>query len=173
MRDAIEEFLVLEALGGRAALVQDVGTATFVRTITRELARSRRCRVDVMRVGGRPAAAAVTLKGATTAWLWRAVRDERLAPGLAPDALLALELARTWRRQPGLELGDACGFGGHPALRPLWRERTTRGDLLLGVQPRDPAAASSVWAPQAVARALRTIAQSAYAGLTGQRVLSS
>jgi CelD/BcsL family acetyltransferase involved in cellulose biosynthesis len=174
VRDAVEEFLALEASGsGRAALIQDVGAATFVRTMTRDLARSRRCRVDVMRAGGRPVAAAITLKGARVVWLWRAVRDERLAPGLAPDALLALELARTWRKQPRLEFGDACGLGGHPALRPFWGEPTARGDLLIGLQPETPAAAGPPWAPQAMARTLRTIAQSAYANLTGRRVLSS
>jgi Acetyltransferase (GNAT) domain len=174
VRDAVEEFLALEASGsGRAALIQDVGAATFVRTMTRDLARSRRCRVDVMRVGGRPVAAAITLKGARIARLWRAVRDERLAPGLAPDALLALELARTWRKQPRLELGDALELGNYPALRPLWGEPTVRGDLLIGLQPELPAAAGPPWAPQAMARTLRTIAQSAYANLTGRRVLSS
>ena len=124
-----------------------------------------------MRIEGRPVAAAVTLKGAKTACLRRTVSDEPLASGL--DALLALELARTWRKQPRLGLGDACGLGGHPALRPLWREQTIRGDLLIGVQPGGFAVASSLWAPQAMARTLRTIAQSAYAGLTGRRVLRS
>src|SRR5215207_10123822 len=110
VRDAIEEFLVLEALErGRTALVQDVGTATFVRTMTHELARSRRCRVDVMRIGGRPVAAAIILKSAQRAWLWKIACDDRLA-ACASDALLALEGARTRRKHMRLELGHACGL---------------------------------------------------------------
>jgi hypothetical protein len=169
VRDAVEEFLAVEASArGNAALIQDVGTASFVRTMTRELARSRRCRVDVMRVGGKPVAAAIVLKSAHSAWLWRAACDRRFAP-YAPDALLALELARTRRNQTSLEIGDACGLWDDPMLDSLWRERTIRGDLLVAIRPgRSPAALPPPTRHRMV-RTLRFIARQAYAGLTKGR----
>lgn len=171
VRDAVEEFFVLEASAqGGSALIQDVGTASFVRTMTRELARSRRCRVDVVRVDGKAVAAAIVLKSARCVWLWKIACDERFAP-CAPDALLALELARTRRKQTRLELGDACGLHDHPMLRSLWRERMIRGDLLIAVRPGLSPRARPLQASHRMVRSIRWIAQQAYAGLTRKRAL--
>jgi len=161
VRDAVEEFLVLEALArGSAALIRDVGTASFVRTMTRELARSRRCRVDVMRIGGKPVAAAIILKSAQRAWLWKIACDDRLA-ACAPDALLALEGARTRRKHMRLEIGDACGLRDHPVVDHLRRERTPCGDVLIPVRPAPAPTAQPLRASPGMVRTLRLIAQQA------------
>lgn len=166
VRDAVEEFLVLEASArGSAALIQDVGTATFVRTMTREMARTRRCRVDILRVGGKPAAAAIVLKGPGCVWLWNLVEDPSLA-ARAPGALLARDIARTRPKRTRLEFGDAGGLGGDPALRALGADRTACGDFVVAVRP-DPSPA--VLPPGGVVGAIRAIAARAYASLTGRR----
>ena len=138
--------------------------------MTRELARSRRCRVDVMRIGGKPVAAAIILKSAQRAWLWKIACDERLAV-CAPDALLALEGARTRRKPMRLELGDACGLRDHPVVDHLRRERTLRGDVVIPVRPAPAPTAQPLQASPGMVRTLRSIARQAYAGLTRRRAL--
>lgn len=102
IRDAVEEFLALDArlsqADGLPALIEQPGAALLVRTLTRELARSRRCRVDLLRSGERLAAGAITLRSGGRAWLWRIV-GERGRDGPEPVRALAQEVARAEGRR--------------------------------------------------------------------------
>jgi hypothetical protein len=84
VRNAVEEFLALQASGeGDRALIRDVGTASFIRTMTRQMAKSRHCRVDVVRVGGMPVAATILLKQEKCIWPCAAAGDRRRADASA------------------------------------------------------------------------------------------
>jgi hypothetical protein len=54
------------------ALIQDAGTASFIRTMTRQLARRGLCRLDLLYRGAEPVAASIVLESAEALWLWRA-----------------------------------------------------------------------------------------------------
>lgn len=149
VRDAVEEFLILEASGRKArsgaATIQDPSSAILLRIMTRTLARARHLRVDVLRVGDRPVAAAIVLADAHRAWVWKTVEDEAFAP-YAAGAQLALEIARGHLERPRLDLVEPCAAlgdpTGDPMLATLWRERVRVSDHLVTVAPRRAAAAS-------------------------------
>lgn len=99
LRDAVETFLSIEAMAagacGARAIIQDPGSATFVRTMTRQLGRTQRCRVEIVRPDGDAPAAAIAIDsaGATFAWVAAAAQ---LGP--AGDWLVAY-LAEMAKRQ--------------------------------------------------------------------------
>lgn len=100
IRDAVESFLVLEAREAKArgamALIEDAGAASFIRTMTRQLARRGQCRVETLRRDGGTSAATVLLDGPDALWLWRgAGRDDAL--GLLAEAAAA-EAMRAGKR---------------------------------------------------------------------------
>jgi hypothetical protein len=83
VRDAVESFLVVDAadakVRGRMALIEDAGIASFIRTMTRQLARRSQCRVEALRANGETVAAAIVLHGTDAVWLWRSAgRDGEL-----------------------------------------------------------------------------------------------
>lgn len=108
IRDAVEAFLVLDAIEsnatGRAPLVRDPGVASFVRTVTRHFAHARRCRVDTLRIDGAPAAAAISFEGPEAVWLWRSASLP--AANAHRDALLRIVTARARRGRKALEIRD-------------------------------------------------------------------
>lgn len=143
VRDAIEEFLVLEA-GGRMgsrgeATIQNPGAASVMRVISRSLARARRLRVDVLRLGTRPVAAAIVVTDAAGAWLWKTTEDESLAH-LSPRAQLMLEMSRGRLERPRLDFADPAGPPDDLMIEALWPARTAVADYLVSVAPQPSAA---------------------------------
>lgn len=99
IRDAVESFLILDAAGAkarrRAALIQDCGAASFLRTATRQLARQRRCRVELLRHDDAAVAATIMLETAEASWLWQSATPHG---GALPDALVLSAAASARRR---------------------------------------------------------------------------
>ncbi|HEX8168610.1 MAG TPA: GNAT family N-acetyltransferase [Beijerinckiaceae bacterium] len=159
VRDAVETFLVVDAAAakarGAAALIQDPGMASFVRTMTRELARRGRCRVDVLRQGGDPVAAAIVIEDADALWLWRAAA----VPGGAShaDRLVVASAARARRSAKRLIVTDAAGLSSEAAgalgLKPLGL-----ADLLVSTRPGHSPGAAAIRLKVRVDRGLRRIA---------------
>jgi hypothetical protein len=119
VRDAVETFLVLDALsasaGRRAPLVQDPGATSFLRTMTRQLAHGRRCRVEVMRVEGKTVLAAIVLETPGAAWLWSVAAlpgGERFR-----EPLLAMIAARAQRRRDAFYVLDGAAVDAESARR--------------------------------------------------------
>jgi hypothetical protein len=85
IRDAVENFLVLDAadakVRGGTALIEDAGAASFVRTMTRQLARRGQCRVEALRRKGGTVAAAILVDGADALWLWRSAAGRKAPTG--------------------------------------------------------------------------------------------
>jgi CelD/BcsL family acetyltransferase involved in cellulose biosynthesis len=163
VRDAVEELLVLDALGARRggapALLQDPGAASFLRTMSRDLARRRRCRVDLLRLVGRAVAAALVLESGSRAWCWRLCADPDAA-GFDPASELAGIVARAAGGSP-VELCETFGAAVPGA-------RTTRvADYAVAVRPDRSAGAAAALAREAARRRVRDLVNARRASPTG------
>lgn len=100
LRDMVELVLALEASGALAragaATLQDIRETAFLRTMTRNLARSRQCRAGLLTLDGEPVAGALLLGKGPRRWLYAAVEDERYA-SFAPLAQLVSLLRKQSR----------------------------------------------------------------------------
>jgi hypothetical protein len=133
VRDAVETLLVLDAAAakgcGGTALIQDAGTASFLRTVTRQLARRRQCRVDVLKRDGESIAAALVLESAEAVWLWRTAGPAPDVEGLlSPIAACARRagksLVLTENARIAQETAAALGFEPIPLIDLLVSTRT-------------------------------------------------
>jgi hypothetical protein len=84
VREAVEEFLALEASatlerGGEALLMSPAASA-FLRVITRSLARTRRCRIELVIEAGRPVGADIILRCGGADLLWKTARSRPRIP---------------------------------------------------------------------------------------------
>lgn len=102
LRDMVELHLALEASGslGRAggAALQDIRESAFLRAMTRNLARSHRCRVGLLSLDDAPVASAILIGNGPRLWLYRGVEDDRFA-SFAPLAQLVAWLGRRSRQR--------------------------------------------------------------------------
>lgn len=78
IRDAVEEFLGLDAAHAAAPIIGDPCEATLVRVVTRLFAERRQCAVDLTRRDGQVVAASLILGTGLQAVVWR-----RAAEGMA------------------------------------------------------------------------------------------
>jgi hypothetical protein len=139
VRDAVEEFLLLEASDPSRrgpALIEDTGTATFVRTMSRQFARQGQCRVHIVRIDGELAAAALVLQSGKQAWLWGLASDNASAGQRAAERLLA-DLARSRSTRSGE--ASVASVSEHPLPDKLWRDRIAAADHAVALRaPRPP-----------------------------------
>jgi CelD/BcsL family acetyltransferase involved in cellulose biosynthesis len=161
VRDAAEMFLDLEEAGwkGRAgsAFLHTASGASFFRAATRSLAAQGACRIDVLTVAGKPAAAAVMLGEGDRAFYWKTAFDETLS-GFSPGVHLSLEVTRRQLAQPGLALTDSCAVPDHPMISSLWPDRIAIADWFIPATP-DSNAAGLVIARETATRRLRKTAR--------------
>ena len=156
VRDALETFLVIEAAAARAdakpALLRDPGATSFLRTVTRHLARRRACRVEVMTVDGVPQAAAVVLETTDGAWLWQLAATPEGAP-LVGELVASIE-ERARRKPVFVADGVAELF---PSLAPDL-DRLAASDILVATRPGGSAGALTVRLKERLGRRLRAFA---------------
>ncbi|MCZ8103583.1 MAG: GNAT family N-acetyltransferase [Burkholderiales bacterium] len=163
VRDATEAFLALEASGwkGRSgtAFIQSPGSATFLRSATRSLAQRGQCRVDLLTVGGEPAAAGIVLGDEAMSLYWKTAFDERLA-SFSPGVQLTLEIS-AHQVAGGVAVTDSCAVADHPMIDRLWPDRTPIADWFIEARP---AAAKAAIARAGVSarHGLRSTAKSLY-----------
>lgn len=156
IRDAVETFLVLDALAanaaGRAPLVQDPGVASFVRTTTRHFARARRCRVDTLWVADAAAAAAISFETADAVWVWASAgRPDAEAQR---QALLPPIVLRARRGRKTLYLLDGALVTAASAAG-LGLRRAPLADHFVPTRPGASASAAAVHFRQRFDRGLR------------------
>lgn len=100
IRDMVEILLALDASGERArqgnAILQDTRETSFLRSMTRNLARTRQCRIGLLTLGGEPIAGAILIGKGPRPWLYLATHDERYA-SFAPEAQLVALMKRRYR----------------------------------------------------------------------------
>ncbi|WP_186419733.1 GNAT family N-acetyltransferase [Bosea sp. CS1GBMeth4] len=102
LRDMVELHLALEASGARGhaglAALQDVRESAFLRSMTRSLAWTRRCRAGLLSLDDKPIAGAILVGKGSRLWLHSGVEDDRFA-SFAPLAQLVSWLGRSSRRE--------------------------------------------------------------------------
>lgn len=102
LRDMVELHLALEASGSLAraggAALQDIREGAFLRAMTRNLARTHRCRVSLLSLDDQPIAGAILLGKGQRLWLYSGVEGDRFA-SFAPLSQLVAWLGRRSRRR--------------------------------------------------------------------------
>jgi CelD/BcsL family acetyltransferase involved in cellulose biosynthesis len=168
LHEATEIFMALEASGWKGregtAFVQDHGAATFLRTLTRALARSGECRIDILRAGGKPVAAAIILKAGANAWYWKTAFDEQFA-AFSPGVQITCALTRLLQDDSAIALTDSCAIPDHPMIDALWPQRLRISDWLVPAKGEPSAALTMVAARQTAKRRLRAAAKEIYHSL--------
>ena len=137
VRAAVEEFLTLEAAGwkgGRGtAFLNDPGHATFLRTVTRLLARDDKCRVDALRLDGKPVAMGIVLRDRDCAWLWKITYDETYA-ATSPGVQFLIDFTLAQLSEAGVRLTDSAAIPNHPMINHIWRDRLSITDTLISMR---------------------------------------
>jgi hypothetical protein len=164
VRDGIELFLALEASGWkgreRTALLSDTRTSSFVRALSRGLARNGRMRVVLMWLDDRVIAAALMLESGDRSWLWKIAYDEAYAR-FSPGVQLVLDITRHQLARNGVSVTDSCAIPDHPMIDHLWRDRMPVGDWMIATaKPGTFTLVGSMH--EAARRRLRGMAKSAY-----------
>ncbi len=138
IKAAAEEFLALEASGWKAwrgALLSQPALATFLRSATRLLARENGCKIQSLRLDGRPIAMAIVLESQGRSYLWKIAFDESLraqAPGIQ------LVYAHTKAALDGgdLDYVDSCAIANHPMIDRIWPDRIGVCDVAVSLGTR-------------------------------------
>ncbi|MBS7697108.1 MULTISPECIES: GNAT family N-acetyltransferase [unclassified Chelatococcus] len=137
VRDAVEQFLAIEASGWKAkagtAILQQSGDVAFLRTMTRRMAHEGRCEVHVLNVGQRAIAAGIVLRSGDEAFFWKIAYDEAFAR-FSPGVQLTLALSHAQLDDRTIAYTDSCAIANHPMIDHLWRERLTIADILVGTR---------------------------------------
>jgi CelD/BcsL family acetyltransferase involved in cellulose biosynthesis len=136
IRVAAEEFMALEASGwkaGRGAFLSEAPLATFLRSATRLLARDKRCKIQSLRLDGRPIAMAIVLESQGRSYCWKIAFDESLR-SQAPGVQLIYEQTKAHLDRPDLEMADSCAIANHPLIDRLWPDRIGVCDLAVQLQ---------------------------------------
>jgi CelD/BcsL family acetyltransferase involved in cellulose biosynthesis len=137
VRQATEDFLVLEAKGWKGerhtALLSTPLVATFTRTMLRGLASRGACRIYSLDLDGAAIAMAVVLVGGDRAFIWKVAYDETFA-AFSPGVQLTLDLTRALLADDAIALTDSCAAANHPMIDRIWPERMTVGDVGIAVE---------------------------------------
>lgn len=138
IRVAAEEFMALEAAGwkaGRGAFLSEPALATFLRSATRMLAREKRCKIQSLRLDGRPIAMAIVLESQGRSYCWKIAFDETMR-SQAPGVQLVYEQTKAHLERPDLEYADSCAIANHPMIDKLWPDRIGVCDLAVSLRAR-------------------------------------
>ncbi len=169
VRNAVENFLTLEAMGWKGergtALVCNPVLATFTRTALRRMAGLSRCRVETMLVDGQPVAMGLVLLSRDQAYFWKIAFDEAYA-FCSPGAQLTLWMANNLAQDSSINLADSCAMPDHPMIDHLWVDRREIVDLFIG--SGDMGLFQRAVQLEQAKRNLRRIVKSAFLTLTGR-----
>jgi hypothetical protein len=134
VKAAVAAFLALEASGwkGRAgtAASDDPAVARFLTAAVTNLAREGKAQVHLLKLDGKPIAAAIVLFSGDRAWFWKTAYDEAYAH-FSPGVLNTLDLTAALGRDPRLALVDSCAVAPHPMIDRLWSGQLAVADWLV------------------------------------------
>lgn len=177
LRDAAEAFLVLEArqtppdphgfglgTGTDRPLLAEPACATFLRSMLRKFAQTDRIRIHLLRVGGTPAAALITIRAGGSLFLWRSAQAPELA-AYSPAALLATAVAQADQTDGAAQSGgltaiiaDTGPLHRDPLIAQAWRNAYDIADWMVSVQQRRNAVAIAAMASAATRHRIQAIA---------------
>jgi CelD/BcsL family acetyltransferase involved in cellulose biosynthesis len=165
---ATQEFLRLEASGwkgaARTAAAAHPAASGFLQAAVRDLAAAGKARIDLLLAGETPVAATITLLAGDAAWCWKIAYNESFAR-YSPGVQVLLELTKSLLANPSINRVDSCAVPGHPMIDPIWRERLTISDLLVGVKPQSRPAFALACGAEAARRRALTAAKAMWRGL--------
>ncbi len=131
---ALGDFLTLEAAGwkGRAGSAANAHAPIrgFMEQALTGLAANGHARIDRLLHGGRPLAAAITLRSGATSWFWKIAYDETQARA-SPGVQITLDLTGALLADESVARVDSCAIADHPMIDHLWHERLALTDLLI------------------------------------------
>lgn len=106
MRDAVEQFLLLDAERSRRPLIADPAQSAIVRVVTRLFAKRGEAVVELGRRNGEVVSGAIRLGQREQDVLWRGVDTAEAAAMIAPsaDVDVALDQTRSRAEPPGLRV---------------------------------------------------------------------
>lgn len=177
LRDAAEAFLVLEAAqtppdphgfglgsGTDRPLLAEPACATFLRAMLRKFAQTDRIRIHVLRVGGVPAAALITIRAGGSLFLWRSAQAPDLA-AYSPAALLATAVAQAGKSGGADQAGpltaiiaDTGALHRDPLIAQAWCHAYDIADWMVSVQQRRNAVAMAAMASASTRHRIQTFA---------------
>jgi hypothetical protein len=137
LRDQIEAFMTLEAKGWKGrkggAFLNDPGLATFLRAMTRTMAREGKCRLYWLAIDGRMVAANIVLLSGDTAYFWKTAYDEDFGSS-SPGVLLTMDMTDRLLREPRIVTADSCAIPDHPMIDHIWRGRLRMADVMMSLR---------------------------------------
>ncbi len=141
VRDALEDFLTLEASGWKGqrgtALASNDGDAAFVRRACVALAATGQCEIVTLDAGDTPVASGIVLRHQDRAFYFKLGVDETLCK-FSPGVQLTLDLTRHLCADPAIALVDSTAAPDHPMINPIWRGRLPIGDVLIPLRRAIP-----------------------------------
>jgi CelD/BcsL family acetyltransferase involved in cellulose biosynthesis len=141
VRAGLEEFLVLEASGWKAArqsaLASDTATARFTRRMVSGLAARRLAAIQSLRLDGQPVAMWIILYSGSGAFTWRTAYDENYRR-FSPGVLILEDSTEHLLSNPLVASTDSCNHRDTGYQAERWAERHDVVDLLIDVGPARP-----------------------------------
>lgn len=169
---AIELFLALEASGWKGrrgtALMQDPRAATFVRTMSRLMAKDEKIEIDALCADDRPIAMTISLRSQRRTFLWKTAYDETMA-AFSPGAQLIPLISQRLIDDATIDSADSCASNDNPTIRRLWRESARIGDAYLSCAPDRSALFEAALAREEFRKAVSTGARAALKAARDQR----
>lgn len=168
IRDAMEIFLALEAMGwkgkGRTAMAIDRFVAAFAREAVQNLAERNMSRIHSLSIDGKVIASLIVFIEAGIAYTWKTAFDESWS-AYSPGTLLMIEVTKQHLEDPRIEVTDSCAIPDHPVMSRLWSERQAIGTIVLGTTPEAERAAKQVAAQLHLYDEARTAARAVKKGI--------
>ena len=137
VREALEDFLVLEASGwkgrARSALLTDRYRSAFAREAVDGLAARDRVRIYTLKLDGHAVASVVVLVAEGQAVLWKMAYDEEHASA-SPGFQLMAATSQALIADPTVRFVDSCAVPDHMMINRIWRSRVEVATLVLGLK---------------------------------------
>ena len=169
---ATERFLALEDKGWKgqrgSAMLATPSLATFIRTMTRLMAREGKCRIDSIEIDGRTVAMGIVLEVDAEAFFWKTAFDEAYS-AWSPGVQFALDLTTAQLDDPAIAVTDSCAIPDHPMIDRIWAGRMRMCDLMIDLRPDSPLRFDVACAANRLTGALRARVKTVYRRLTGRR----
>ena len=144
---ALEDFLLLEALGWKGAAGTAFLTrqrdADFARQTIRAFASKKLVQIHMLKLDDKTIASLVVFISGDQAWTWKTAYDETLK-AYSPGVLLMIEVLKNHLENSALRLTDSCAIPDHPVMSRLFHERANFCTIILGLTPQSQSSVNKI-----------------------------
>ncbi len=172
LNDGLETLMALEALGWKGhcgtALAQNTRTASFTRSMVRQLAPHGDVTVFTLWSAETPVAAALIVGHLGRHYCFKIAYNPDFAR-FSPGIILAEAVGERLLLQPGFICADSAADDETSFMNRVWPGRTKIADVILRPATTHQAVTRVMLAHQHASRALRTAAKGVYHQLVGRR----